>query len=687
MSAATILGQRLAGRYRILRELAEGSTGTVYLAEDATTKSKVVVKLLIPDLSFDSRTLPHLRQRLQRQIKATSGQEGTVPDHIVDITDVGILSNEDLFVVMPYLQGDNLAALLRKRKILSWAQARTLVVTIGRLIAEHHREMLLEGNWPVLGTLQSSNCFCLRGRPRAESVKLINSAVDELIVRRQWRENGTHVVSLARYGAPELSTGERLDVRTDVYSFGVIIYELLTARVPFLDNNAARLEAMHLMSPVPQLREVAPAAKISEELEAVILRALEKRPDDRFPTMSAFVDALQAVKAKRLPAVRRGHGGAQGAVRSSRGDTMIMASPYFEGGDKTTREPAAIETDEGVDELAAAMEARADEASGELEGAETLSSSSSSSSSSHLQAEEEPLELSAPETPRVHKKRAESKPPKVIPRKRPRALPVVGRPEVIDDDHAQVAVPSPPPSMGSDTAPQQVVDDTQVRRRPQGLQSASSSTKPPVLLRRKVASPDASTVHVGRTEVPPNDEAHPLERARHLDESASTVRLPVVHGAAHSGFGEGDDASGDGGSRYWLWVVVALLLAAGALVASGGLGFISGYDEANGAGSGVRAEGRAGPPPTVLRPSSKGARELVERAKAAEKRGQDGEAYRFASESYRSEGTVEALELMGRSACRLGDVEDARWILRQLPAESRSQVQALCDRASKKLAP
>ncbi|HGG57579.1 MAG TPA: hypothetical protein ENK31_07280, partial [Nannocystis exedens] len=208
MSAATILGQRLASRYRILRELAEGSTGTVYLAEDAATQSKVVVKLLIPDLSFDSRTLPHLRQRLQRRLKTSPAEESSARGHIVDISDVGILSNEDLFVVMPYLQGDNLAALLRKRKILTWAQARTLVVTIGRLIAEHHRTMLLEGNWPVLGTLQSSNCFCLRGRPRAESVKLINSAVDELIVRRQWRENGAHVVSLARYGAPELSTGE-----------------------------------------------------------------------------------------------------------------------------------------------------------------------------------------------------------------------------------------------------------------------------------------------------------------------------------------------------------------------------------------------------------------------------------------------------------------------------------------------
>ncbi len=163
------------------------------------------------------------------------------------------------------------------------------------------------------------------------------------------------------------------------------------------------------------------------------------------------------------------------------------------------------------------------------------------------------------------------------------------------------------------------------------------------------------------------------------------MRLPVIDGAARSGFGEVDDASGGGG--YWLWVVAALVLAAGALVASGGFGFISGYGDASGAGEAVRAGGRTGPPPTVLRPASKGARELVDRARAAEKRGEHAEAYRLASESYGSEHTVEALEVMGRSTCRLGDLEDARWILRQLPAESRSQVQALCDGAGKKLAP
>jgi serine/threonine-protein kinase len=686
MSGATILGRRLANRYRILREIAEGSTGTVYLAEDAATKAKVVVKLLIPDLSFDSRTLPHLRQRIQRRLK-TSPADGSALSHIVDIDDVGIMSNDDLFVVMPHLQGDNLATLLRKRGILSWAQARTLVVTVGRLIAEYHREMLLEGSWPVLGTLQSSNCFCLRGRPRGESVKLVNSAVDELIIRRQWRETGTHVASLARYGAPELSTGERLDVRADVYSFGVIVYELLTAKVPFVDSNAARLEAMHLMSAVPPLREAAPDAKIPEELEAVILKALEKRPDDRFATMTAFVDALQGVNAKRLPAVRRGSGGS-GRRPRPRGDTMIMASPYFdgEGEERPTEVLAAgvpgadeddgvdgvdgVDEDDGVDELAAAMEASAEEMSGELVTSDDASGEDEVSSA-------ERGEASAAEAARK---------PKVITRKLPTVASVEGKPEVVDDGYSEAEAPGASRSR-SDTAPHASSGNTQVRRRPRALPSEPEAPRPPVLIRRSAVGADASTMRLGGAAAARASESQ-AGGQRPTEDNAATLRLPVVNegiessgakpaesepAVASSGFGEEDP---EGGRSYWLWVVAVLIGVAGVLVASGGLGFIRGGDE------GARSDA-----PAALSTSSAGARDLVHRARVAEQKGDHTEAYRLASESYQSERTVEALEVMGRSACRIGDLEMARWIHTTLPAQARPQVRALCDEAGLILGP
>jgi len=673
MTGATILGRRLANRYRILRALAEGSTGTVYLAEDAATKAKVAVKLLIPDLSFDSRTLPHLRQRIQRRLK-TSPAEGSALSHIVDISDVGIMSNDDLFVVMPYLQGDNLATLLRKRGILSWAQARTLVVTVGRLIAEYHREMLLEGSWPVLGTLQSSNCFCLRGRPRGESVKLVNSAVDELIIRRQWRETGTHVASLARYGAPELSTGERLDVRADVYSFGVIVYELLTAKVPFVDSNAPRLEAMHLMSSVPPLGEAAPDAKIPEELEAVILKALEKRPDDRFATMTAFVDALQGVNAKRLPAVRRGSG-VSGRRPRPRGDTMIMASPYFadeEEIEERAEEPALsiegadeVEEDDGVDELAAAMEASAEEMSGELVTSDDTSGEDEPSSTDRAEA-------SAAESVRK---------PKVITRKLPTLSSVEGKPEVVDDGYAEAAAPSAARPR-SDTAPHVNSGHTQVRRRPHALPSEPEVARPPVLIRRSSVGADASTMRLGGAAAVRASESQADGEQPTVD-NAITLRLPVVDegvessgarpgeepepAAASSSFGE-EDPEGDG--SYWLWVVAVLIGVVGVLVASGGLGFIRGGDE------GARSDA-----PAALSTSSAGARDLVHRARVAEQKGDHAEAYRLASASYESERTVEALEVMGRSACRLGDLEMARWIHSNLPAQARPKVRALCDEA------
>ncbi|MEZ4380972.1 MAG: serine/threonine-protein kinase [Nannocystaceae bacterium] len=699
MGAAKILGQRLANRYQVLRELREGSTGVVYLAEDVATREKVAIKALIPDLSFDSRTMPHLRQRLLRRSKVAAAS-GSALGHIVDIIDVGVLANDDIFVVMPYLPGDNLAALLRKRTILRWAQARTLVVTVGRLIAEYHREMLLEGSWPVLGTLQSSNCYCLRGQPREQSIKLVNSAVDELIVRRQWRENGAHVASLARYGAPELSTGERLDVRADVYSFGVIVYELLTARVPFDDVNAARLEAMHLMSPVPPLREVAPAAKIPEALEEVILKALEKRPEDRYPTMTAFIDALQAVKAKRLPAVRRGHGKRERPRGGGRGDTMIIASPYFDE-DELENEGAALagtdaaqagaeappgapaedfeaEEDEGVDELAAAMEASSDdEVSGELGDAAAPASAAS----------------------------AESAASRATTRELPAVEAVEGKPEVVEDGHAVVRATA----RRSDTAPHAIADETQVRRRPEAprkTEEVAAKSQPPLLIRRSSVSSDVSTVRLGGAAAARASGSFEHDPAESGDENARTARLPTVEAdiessgeyepavaaetspaakpagsASSAAFGQEDP---DSGSSYWLWVVAALAVVAVVLYMSGGLGFITRGPVSPGAGA---QPGAQPAPPAAAKTASDGARDLVHQARIAEQEGDHAEAYRLASESYERERTVEALEVMGRAACRQKDLDMARWIFRHLPAGSRPAMKTLCDEAGVDLSP
>src|SRR5690606_9985120 len=100
-------------------------------------------------------------------------------------------------------------------------------------------------------------------------------------------------------------TGEKLDVRADVYSLGVIAFELLTGHLPFDDPNAARLAAMHLMSPVPRPSVVAGEQTIPDEVEAMILRALEKRADDRFGSMDAFVEAMTDLPGRLVQATRR----------------------------------------------------------------------------------------------------------------------------------------------------------------------------------------------------------------------------------------------------------------------------------------------------------------------------------------------------------------------------------------------
>ncbi|MCB9702906.1 MAG: serine/threonine protein kinase [Myxococcales bacterium] len=703
MGAATIFGQRLANRYQVQRELADGSAGAVYLAQDLATRQNVVVKVLVPELSFDSRTLPHLRQRLQRRLKIQP-REGSALSHIVDITDVGLMSNDDLYVVLPYLEGDNLSALLQKRGTLSWAQARAVVVTVGRLIAEFHREMLLEGSWAVLGSLQASNCYCLRGVQREASIKLVNSAVDEHIVRRQWRENGEHVTALARYGAPELSTGERIDVRADVYSFGVIVYELVTSRLPFDDTNAARLEAMHLMSPVPAPREVAPDAKIPEALEAVILRALEKRPEDRFPTMSAFVDALQAIPAKRskeLPAIRRGGAGKRRRLTGGKGDTMIMASPYFEEGEGEGEEAsAAAEPDDALAGLEAAAEAEAEDeaAAAAAEEAESAPAEAPASAPAPAAAAGELGDEAAA---------APSAPPAEV-----------GKPDVIEVGPMAEASAPAMAVRRDDTAPHLVTrnENTQISARPSPRSlddeaAQSGSGRPPLLVRRSAVSSGESTVRRGGAAAmatpaaPPAPErvrgseqpTRPLtpvppqaERVRGADEPTRPLEaIPPEMTATVDDEPPPEppppqtpaqETTESGGGGVWLWIVAALAIIAVIIVSSGGFGLFGGGGEAPSAGPPAPTL-----PPVVSKTATEGARDLVHQARAAEQRGDAAEAYRLASASYEKERTVEALEVMGRAACRLRDVDMARWIFRHLPIASRGPMQSICEEVGLRL--
>ncbi|MFZ6181802.1 protein kinase domain-containing protein [Nannocystis pusilla] len=287
---SALLGVLLANRYRITQSIGQGSTGAVYRADDLLMNRPVAVRILVPSLAQNPALVSRIRARIDRNVKIQQQQPDALVN-LVDAFDVGMTLEGELFIVTDFLDGDHLSAMLERGGRLPWSRARHLFIRLSQLLQALHERGI------VLGTLQAQHCYAVRNRPKNEAIKIVSTAVLEHIATNLGPSAGEVGVQMARYAAPEQGCGEPIDIRTDVYSFGIIAYELLTGKVPFNDTNPIRLVAQHLHATPMPLRQAAPDAEIPAAVEEVVLKALAKSPADRHPSMEAFVAALSAIPA------------------------------------------------------------------------------------------------------------------------------------------------------------------------------------------------------------------------------------------------------------------------------------------------------------------------------------------------------------------------------------------------------
>ncbi|MCY1055828.1 serine/threonine-protein kinase [Nannocystis sp. SCPEA4] len=287
---SALLGTLLANRYRITQSIGQGSTGAVYRADDLLMNRPVAIRILVPSLAQNPALVSRIRARIDRNIKVQQQQPDALVN-LVDAFDVGMTLEGELFIVTDFLDGDHLSAMLERGGRLPWSRARHLFIRLSQLLQALHERGI------VLGTLQAQHCYAVRNRPKNEAIKIVSTAVFEHIAANLGPGAGEVGAQMARYAAPEQGCGEPIDIRTDVYSFGIIAYELLTGRVPFNDSNPIRLVAQHLHATATPLRQAAPDADIPAAVEEVVLKALAKSPADRHPSMEAFAAALSAIPA------------------------------------------------------------------------------------------------------------------------------------------------------------------------------------------------------------------------------------------------------------------------------------------------------------------------------------------------------------------------------------------------------
>ena len=297
-------GAILAGRYRIDGWLGQGGMGVVLLGRHLELGTKVAIKLL----RANERDVDEAR--FLREARAAARIDS---EHVVRVLDVGRLDDGSPFMVMEHLSGSDLSRALETAGPFSVEDAVSVVLQACEAIAAAHALGVIHRD------IKPSNIFLTTTRGGGRSVKVLDFGISKLVRPLEGATGeglgmtGTSaVIGSAWYMSPEqLQDTKRVDARTDVWSLGVVLYELLTGNRPFEGQNAAAVGARIATASPPSLQALRP--DVPSGLEAVVMRCLEKDPDARYFEVAALSEALSSALSQ--PAL---HG------RSS----VVPARPY-----------------------------------------------------------------------------------------------------------------------------------------------------------------------------------------------------------------------------------------------------------------------------------------------------------------------------------------------------------------------
>jgi eukaryotic-like serine/threonine-protein kinase len=280
-----LLGKVISDRYRVLRKLGEGGMGAVYLAEHVFIQKKVALKVLAPELAQRQ----DLAARFLQEARAASriGQE-----NVIDISDFGQTPQGLVFFAMEYLEGADLGATVRTCGALSWPRTKGIVLQICKALRAAHRQGIVHRD------MKPENIFLIEKEGRADFVKLLDFGIAKVMGNlgaEGPRLTRTGMIfGTPEYMAPEQADGKPADHRVDIYAVGCVIYHCLTGATPFQADSVMGMLTKHLLEdPVPPSAR-RPDLALPSELDALVLRALEKDRERRWQSMDELMTAVQA---------------------------------------------------------------------------------------------------------------------------------------------------------------------------------------------------------------------------------------------------------------------------------------------------------------------------------------------------------------------------------------------------------
>ena len=264
-------GQKINNRYEIVKSIGEGGMANVYLANDKILDRKVAVKVLRGDLSSDDRFI----RRFQREALSVSNLSHP---NIVEVYDVGEEDGQ-YYIVMEYIEGKTLKQLLKKRESLTLPEVIDIMTQLTDGISHAHESYIIHRDIKPQNIMIEDD-----GR-----IKITDFGIAMALNATQLTQTNS-VMGSVHYLPPEQASGKAATVKSDIYSLGILMYELLTGTVPFKGDNAVEIALKHMKDKIPSIRKQDPS--IPQSVENILLKAAAKNPRNRYDTAKEMHDDL-----------------------------------------------------------------------------------------------------------------------------------------------------------------------------------------------------------------------------------------------------------------------------------------------------------------------------------------------------------------------------------------------------------
>ena len=279
-------GKELDGRYRIVEKVGEGGMSAVYLAEQLDGGGRVAVKVLHDHLVSNADQ----KERFEREARALFGLEHP---HILRVHDFGVHDG------LPYLVMELLDGVPLDKYVEDSPPDPDTALAIARQtldgLAFAHRQGALHRD------LKTENVFVSRDASGTPSVRLLDFGLVKFVDDERWGSGAKALTAFGEvfgtpaYMSPEQATGAPVGPQSDVYSMGVVLFELLTGQWPFMEESRVDMFRAHMMKPPPALGATRPDLEFRPELEALVQKALGKTPAERFADATQMLAALDAI--------------------------------------------------------------------------------------------------------------------------------------------------------------------------------------------------------------------------------------------------------------------------------------------------------------------------------------------------------------------------------------------------------